>query len=312
MPTNYNDYLQYADDSQKEIITALNSGLTQIEAAEKLGISRRTLQLRLKDLKESKPDDDSHDLKEPKVLFWDIETSPIFGAAWRRYDTTLLDITNDWYMLTYSYKWKHEKTAHVVALNDYEGYDPNSEDDFNLVSDLWELLDEADILVHHNGDKFDLKKANAKFIQHDLPPYSPVSTIDTLRQARKHFNFTSNKLDDLGKLLQVGEKVSHSGYSLWRGCMLGDEESWKKMKKYSKQDAVLLEKVYNKLLPWIKSTNLGRHQDGYACPSCGSSNVMKRGFSTTNSGVYQRYQCNDCSAWSRSRKKVKNSGNKLT
>ncbi len=32
-----------------------------------------------------------------------------------------------------------------------------------------------------------------------------------------------------------------------------DPAAWKVMEKYNKQDVLLLEKVYDRLLPWIKS-----------------------------------------------------------
>jgi transposase-like protein len=35
---------------------------------------------------------------------------------------------------------------------------------------------------------------------------------------------------------------------------------------------------------------------------CGSENLQKRGFHRTNVSNFQRYQCQDCSRYSRSRK----------
>lgn len=252
--------------------------------------------------------------KQPKVLFWDIETSLIVGKTFQIWNTNVLDIQEDWYMLSFSWRWGHEKTTYVKALCDYPGYNSGNDCEKLLVKDLWKLIDEADVLVHHNGDKFDLRKSNAKFLAYGLKPYSPVKSIDTLKQARKHFGFTSNKLNELGKLFGVGTKTPHTGIRLWLECMEGDLKAFNLMKKYSKQDTILLYEVYNKLLPWITPVNMGMFvEDGTpTCPNCCSEKMQKRGYSTTNAGKYQRYQCTNCGKYSKDRNKIKGTGNPLT
>ena len=80
------------------------------------------------------------------------------------------------------------------------------------------------------GDEFDIKKANARFIYHGLKPTKFYLSIDTKKVAKKYFKFDSNSLSSLGEYLGLGEKVDTGGYSLWKGCLLGDPASWKKMK----------------------------------------------------------------------------------
>jgi len=250
-----------------------------------------------------------------KVLFWDIETSLLIGKAFKIWDTNILDIDQDWYMLSYSWRWDHEKKTNVKALCDYKGYKSGKDCEEKLIRDLWKLLDEADIIVHHNGDKFDYKKARAKFLEYGLPPHSHVEKVDTLKIARREFALTSNRLNDIGEKLGLGTKTPHTGLRLWLECMDGCKKAWKLMKKYSKQDTILLHKVYYKLLPWrTNGINFGMLiEDGTAiCPNCSSDDVMKRGFSYTNSGKYQRFQCKDCGKYSRTRSKIKDSGNPLT
>ena len=102
--------------------------------------------------------------------------------------------------------------------------------------------------------------------------------------------------------------------NLWFGCMAGDDKAWKTMVKYSKQDTILLEKVYDKLVPWMTTTNLGLHVEDSTkiCPKCGHDELTIAGKSATNSGVYLRYRCKKCKGYSRGRNKIKNSGNPLT
>jgi DNA polymerase III epsilon subunit-like protein len=51
---------------------------------------------------------------------------------------------------------------------------------FDVVKKLHGLLNQADIVIGHNSDKFDLKKVAARCIYHGLKPISPVKTIDNL------------------------------------------------------------------------------------------------------------------------------------
>ena len=237
--------------------------------------------------------------RKPKVLFFDIETAPNLGYVWGKFEQNVIEYTQEWYMLAWSAKWQNGK--HVSrCLADYEGYVPNTENDKDLVTELWKLFDEADVIIGHNGDKFDIKRTNTRFIEHGMTPPEPYKTVDTLKAARRHFSFNSNKLDDLGRRLGVGRKLKHSGFALWTGCMSGDEKSWNLMKKYNRQDVLLLERVYDKLLPWIAGhpniAVLSGVENG--CRNCGSRNLQKQGFAITATGKSQRYKCKDCAAWS--------------
>lgn len=231
-----------------------------------------------------------------KIVFLDVETAPSLGFCWGKYDQTIIDFKSDWYMLSFAYKWSGDKTK-IKGLIDYPGFKRNVEDDKKLMQDLWKILDEADIVIGHNGDKFDIKKANTRFILHGLPPPSPYKTVDTLKIARKFFKFDSNKLDDLARYLGLGRKLAHTGFHLWRGCMTGDAKSWKMMKQYNGHDVDLLEKIYFLMRAWASNhPNVNQDNKGF-CPKCGSENIQRRGFSFTLLRRKQRYRCMDCTGW---------------
>lgn len=238
--------------------------------------------------------------QKPKILLYDIETAPLVGYAWNLYETNIIKVVRDWYMLTFSYKWLGESKIYSHALNDYESYRPEDADDKLLCLDLHKVLDEADVVIGHNLDAFDNKKANARFVVHGLKPPSPSKSIDTLKLARKHFKFDSNKLDSLGQLLGLGEKAPTGGFALWEGCMAGDPKAWAKMKAYNARDVDLLEKVYERLRPWGSTLpDLGTFTGTHVCPACQSSKLQRRGYATKLTRRYQRYQCQDCGHWSK-------------
>ena len=57
--------------------------------------------------------------------------------------------------MCFSYKWEGQKAAKVIALPDFDLYGEDPENDREVVQALWDLFDEADVVVAHNGDKFD-------------------------------------------------------------------------------------------------------------------------------------------------------------
>ena len=234
---------------------------------------------------------------KPKIAFFDIETAPLKGYTWGIWETNVIEVAEDWFLLSYAMKWEGQKTIHVKALPDYRGYKSNKKNDKALATDLWKMMDEADVIIAHNGDAFDIKKANARFIAHGLPPVSPYKSIDTLKIARRNFKFDSNKLDNLGKYLKVGAKLPHTGKHLWFGCMEGDEKAWRLMRRYNKQDVALLERVYLKMRPWANTGHPDMRLVGgvnYCCPTCRSKNVKSKGKLYTLTTIKQRMQCQDC------------------
>ncbi len=137
--------------------------------------------------------------KRPRVLIFDIESAPNLGYIWGKYEQDVLSYVKEWYMLSFAFKWLGEEKTHVFGLPQYPLYKKDKMNDKQLVESLWKLFDEADIIIAHNGNSFDIKKSNARFIFHGMKPPSPYKSIDTKLVAKRSFNFNSNKLDDLGK-----------------------------------------------------------------------------------------------------------------
>lgn len=235
-----------------------------------------------------------------RTLMVDIETAPSLGWVWGRWEQNVIDFKADWYLLSFAYKWfGQDKGVTAVGLNHSPKYKPGSENDKWLSEQVWDLLDQADTVIGHNSDRFDLKKLATRFVTHGLQPPTPYKTVDTLKIARAKFAFDSNKLDDLGRYLGIGRKLPTTGFHLWRGCMNGDKESWKQMLKYNAHDVELLEEVYEIMRPWDTKhpqINIGDIAIDN-CPKCGSSKIQKRGFEYTMLRKKQRYQCLSCHGW---------------
>lgn len=225
------------------------------------------------------------------ILLFDIETSPNLAYVWGKYEQDAIDFKEEWQLLCFAFKWFGEKTINVVAQPDFRS---NREE--SVVKRLHQLFNQADVVVAHNGRSFDIKKANAKFIEFGLTPPKAFDVIDTRQLASRHFKFNSNKLDDLGKLLGLGRKQETGGFDLWLGCMANDKSAWDKMKRYNKQDVALLEKVYLALRAWDKTPpNMALMKDKpKSCPCCGSDKVHKSGTRALRTRLAQRMRCGQC------------------
>jgi len=238
-------------------------------------------------------------LRKPRICFYDLENSPSLGWYFDRWkENAIVADEQDWFMLSFAWQWADEKKVHCKALCDYPGYAKNKTDDSHLIKDLWKLFDEADILIGHNIDRFDRRKANSRFLGAGLPPPSPYKSVDTLKIARRQFMQTSNKLGELGQFLGLGDKVATTGWDTWRRCIEGDPKAWAAMKRYNKRDVSLQRQVYYKLLPWAPNHPDMRVYTGKAsCRNCGSHDLQLRGEERTLTTVKQRYQCKACAHW---------------
>lgn len=232
-------------------------------------------------------------MNKPKILLLDVETSPNLGYTWAIYEQNVIHVVKEWQILSFAAKWLG--TSKVIGESQYTAVSEGL-----LLVQLWDLLNEADVVIAHNGDNFDVRKINARFLKVGLGPPKPYKTIDTKKVAKRYFALNSNKLDDIGKYLNLGQKMHHEGFGLWLGCMANNPKSWKTMLEYNKQDIVLLEKIYLKLRPWIKNhPNWNDYSDSShtACPKCGSFQVESRGTRTTGTRTCRRFRCNYCGGW---------------
>jgi hypothetical protein len=243
----------------------------------------------------------------PKVLLVDIETAPIISDVWGLFDNNvaLNQIVKDWHLLSWSAKWLDSKETiykdnrvPVVMYMDQSGKS-NIENDKELVKGIWKLLDEADIVIGQNSKRFDIKKLNARFIFHKLQPPASFKQLDTLVISKKHFAFTSNKLEYLtDKLCTRYKKLKHKkfpGHDLWTQCLKGNKEAWTEMKRYNIHDVLSTEELYYQLIPWDNSLNFNVYNDSLELKcTCGSIKFISKGYHYTSTGKFSRHKCKEC------------------
>lgn len=238
----------------------------------------------------------------PKILILDIETAPNIAYVWRFYKENVgaKQVLEHSTILSFACKW--------LGGGDVIYYqDTRNQSEAELLKELINVLDIADIVIAHNGSKFDLPTIQGRAMVAGLHPPSPYKVVDTLRAAQYEFNMPANSLEYLALVLEVAPKDNHHkfpGFLLWQECLKNNPEAWEEMEKYNKQDVETLEQVYMKMRPWMKRhPNLAvmLEDDRPLCPKCGSQHIQLRGFTTTQTYKYQKFVCMNCGGWSRTR-----------
>jgi len=229
-------------------------------------------------------------------MFFDIETSPMIVYSWRiggKINLSYDNIINSWKIITICYKWEGEDEVHSLVWN-------KDQSEKEMLEQFIELANEADEMVAHNGDRFDIKKVRTRCIYYRIPAFPKYRSLDTLKKARGSFSFDSNRLDAIAKYLGVGAKMEHEGFEMWIKVLNGDQEALDTMVAYCKQDVVVLEDVYHAMKNYIKpNTHAGVHLLGgeykYSCPMCGDRHLTLVKTDVTQKGFISRVvECPSC------------------
>lgn len=239
----------------------------------------------------------------PRILFLDIETSPIVAYTFTLFKANIgLDqIIERPRVICWSAMWSGSKKT--MFKSEYV------EGRADMLQTMRDLMDEADIVVGYNSQGFDVPWLNGEFAKEGIERPSPFQQVDLYRVNKKAFRLASGKLDFLAWHLLEERKVKHTGFRLWADCLLPGvspekDKAWRLMKKYAIQDTKLLVPLFEALRPYITNINVALHGGAVvACTGCGSDNLEKRGFAYTQAGVFQRYLCRDCGSWSKDSKR---------
>lgn len=229
-------------------------------------------------------------MTQPRILFWDLETS---------------DLNGNWgTVLCAGFKFKGEKPKIISTLDYPKAFKKDPTNDYYVIKDFYEVLVSADMWVTWYGGGFDVRMFNTKLAEHKLPALPPIPHVDGWKIAKFKLKFNSNRLATVSQFLEVEEKTPVKG-KIWKRAIAGHRPSLKYIIEHCYQDVVVLEEVYERIKyfapEYHPNFNLitGQHD---ACPTCGVAGKMqKRGIHHAKTSMYQRYHCQACGAWCRSR-----------
>lgn len=178
-----------------------------------------------------------------RVLIYDIETSPNIGWFWRagyKLNISPENIIKERAIICVSYKWLGEEQVYNLS------WDKNQNDKF-LIEQFVEVLNEADLIVAHNGDRFDLKWLKTRALFHRIPMLPNYKQFDTLKLVKSKLNLNSNRLDYIAKYLGF-EGKNKTSIDLWMDIVYKNcKTAMNTMLDYCDEDVRQLEKVYKEL-----------------------------------------------------------------
>ena len=239
-----------------------------------------------------------------RIFTFDIETSPHQGYAFNVWQQNVLPdrIIKPTQMLTWAWKWLGEPVSKIIYRDlDSPGFH----------TELYSLMEQSDLIIGYNHDKFDIRHVNREFIEQGMAPPRPRATVDLLKVVKKLFNFPHNRLDYVCEILLGEKKLETGGFSLWPAFMAGDKKARKIMERYNKKDVILTEKLYKFLRPWITNHPYigGRDVEfddaflPYRCPACQSDETRRERPRYTRCFAIRQVLCTNCGAWSDGKRK---------
>jgi uncharacterized protein YprB with RNaseH-like and TPR domain len=226
-------------------------------------------------------------MSEPKVLFWDIESTGLnatFGT-----------------ILCIGYKFLGDPQVHVPTILD--GRKRGSMlDDKRLVERFAKIYNHCDYSVGHYSSRFDLPMVRSKLLKWGLPPLQPKPHIDTWWIARRELKLHSNRLAVLQDFLGCKAAKTPLKPDDWIQAAHGSKEALAYIVEHCHADVLVLEEVFLKLRPLAKEEPsralFGPIGDG--CITCGSTHVTRQGFKIAKTRRYQQWQCQACGKWMKS------------
>jgi len=247
--------------------------------------------------------------KGARVLFLDLEVSASIVAAFSMFKhfSTPDHIIQFPYILTYAVNWLHDDPSEIdcQGLDDFDTFEGDHRDDYELVVRLWRYFDEADIVVIQN-EGFDRGWFTQRCALHGLPEPSPYRVVCTMKGMKKAMSLPSNSLGYSTKYFNLDHnKLKHEGISLWIRCMDGETEAFDLMKTYNIGDIPTLRELYLKIRAFIPNhPNVALYfgdSDKMRCPVCGSEHLeLLTTKAYTNLSVFDAYRCGDCGTVKRS------------
>lgn len=251
-----------------------------------------------KSLKQYCEDEHSKKLAErvsgSKILTIDIETSPTvvytfsMTPNWISPDKIIEPST----VMCFAAKW-YDQDDVVYRSSHHQGHS-------EMIQEAWRLLDVADIVVTFNGVSFDVKHLKREFVLAGMPMPRPWKNVDLYKEAKKQWAFESRGLNHLAQRFELGCKLDHEGFDLWKLCLAGDDDAWGRMKDYNIQDVVLTEAVYDRMRGWMPThPHIGpidADDQGMLCNQCGGDELSSNGLRRAIVIDYRLYRCNNCGA----------------
>lgn len=235
-------------------------------------------------------------VNKPLIYVWDLEVK-----AAQTYKGDLRAAPG--YTIVFGWKELGKGKAQSISTIDYPGV--NVLDDSKLVAEIRKILEPADMLIHHFGDRFDWPFIQTRLARWGMEPLQKPPTFDTCTVARKNLSIKSNSLKSLAYFYGFKETKMELPEDVWLLANAGDKASIELLSERCRSDVRLTEKLYYKMLPSADKHpavyHLKRLTQATAdvslpkqCQGCGLKEFRFKGYAANLTVAYKRFMCKSC------------------
>lgn len=239
----------------------------------------------------------SQAMRETRILTLDIERFPFLAAGYDLRTTYIPfgNIVQPSRMCCVAAKWLDSDEVFFLAEYDFDKGKLTKPARRKMLTEIRRLVDEADIIVSFNGNRFDLPHLTTEWVLAGVPEPSPVKSVDLYQVGRKRLRLESNSLRYMCQRLGLPAKGDYGGMKAMLAAMDGDREVWEHLRDYNAQDVISTEALYLRLQGHNpQHPMMGSAFDGLRCNQCGGTNLEPAGWNRATVLERAQYRCTHC------------------
>lgn len=252
---------------------------------------------------------------DARILTFDIETQRAIVEVWDLFPKFIhIDrVRVPKRILCFSARWRGEdRTIFRAAWDEDKDFQVEPQAYEKMCRALWELLNQADVVVTWNGDRFDIQWVEEECARLGMGRPRSYKSVDLIKILKRRFKagLMSMKLDWSARQWLHDQKTPHGATDLWHDIRYGTRtekrDAQRLMRTYCEHDTALTERLLGEYLPWV-GVNFALYRDNSEelryCTKCGTAGQLKRdGMHHTNAFSYQQYRCKKCGGLSRGKR----------
>ena len=178
-----------------------------------------------------------------KVAFLDIET------------TNLNATRGLGFILCASMKMQDSKKVHTVRIDGNPKYRKCLYNDTGVIDGIaaWLYDKDPDIIVHFNGDFFDIPYINTRLIGAGKRVLPPCRYIDHWKTSRYKLKLHSHSMDALATHLAVKHKKTRFDPDVWQRAAYGSRPDLDKIVHHCELDVLVLQDCHQRVVPLLRT-----------------------------------------------------------
>lgn len=223
-------------------------------------------------------------------LIFDVEVSPCQGYFWRPgygINVSASNVRVYGAVICLAYKFESEQKIHTLQWDDKQS-------DYKLLKEFVPIMQEADEIIGHNHQGFDVKWIRTRCLFHRLPCPPNFVMTDTWLQSKRYFRFPGNSLKAVARYLGLEGKLEPSP-GLWEKVVFDkNKKAMKELLAYCRRDVDQTAKVFQEFVPYTDPAPLHRGSSMQDCAHCGSSNTRWEKDRTSTAGIKKtQFRCQE-------------------